>query len=427
MKKMKIIFIVVYIILCNISFSQSGWVNQTIGTGNYVSINFIDENTGFIFGSDGTILKSTNKGNNWELILTQSFTYPVKKGFSINENLFTIISGGSVFGMVYTTTNGGNNWISGQKDIMPIGNGFIWLKGITFINNNTGYVCGNDYGTLNPGFYVDGIIYKTTNSGVNWFQSQRSGVDFYDMSFKNNQTGYCTWSSVLKTTDEGNSWEYFGEVNAVTFCITPSFNDTIYMSGDSGKIYRSVNGAMNWVKYYTPFNDTLNKLFFVNAKTGYAVSDSGTIIKTTNAGVNWSVQTTNTSKNLNSICFLNKDTGFAVGDNGIILKTYTGGVITTINNNNETADKYLLFQNYPNPFNPSTKINYSLPYSGKVRLTIYDISGKEVQTLVNALQTPGFYTVNFDGSKLSSGVYYYRIEISGKSNFVDSKKMLLIK
>ncbi|MCY7360681.1 MAG: hypothetical protein LH629_01225, partial [Ignavibacteria bacterium] len=80
---MKIIFIVVYIILCNISFSQSGWVNQTIGTGNYVSINFIDENTGFIFGSDGTILKSTNKGNNWELILTQSFTYPVKKGFSI--------------------------------------------------------------------------------------------------------------------------------------------------------------------------------------------------------------------------------------------------------------------------------------------------------------------------------------------------------
>ena len=92
-----------------------------------------------------------------------------------------------------------------------------------------------------------------------------------------------------------------------------------------------------------------------------------------------------------------------------------------------TPDNFKLMQNYPNPFNPSTKINYSLPYDGKVSLAIFDVSGKEVQSLVNGVQTAGFYSVTFDGSKLSSGVYYYRIEVAGQTNFVDTRKMLLVK
>ncbi|MDQ3019218.1 MAG: T9SS type A sorting domain-containing protein [Bacteroidota bacterium] len=96
-------------------------------------------------------------------------------------------------------------------------------------------------------------------------------------------------------------------------------------------------------------------------------------------------------------------------------------VIIGIPNNFELA------QNYPNPFNPSTRIEYSIPYEGKVRLTIYDAMGKEVSKLVDNNQTAGYYTVDFYASNLSSGIYYYQIEVSGQKNFADTKKMLLVK
>lgn len=86
-----------------------------------------------------------------------------------------------------------------------------------------------------------------------------------------------------------------------------------------------------------------------------------------------------------------------------------------------------LNQNYPNPFNPTTKIDYSIPNEGNVNLTIFDATGKEISRLVNGNQTAGYYSIDFNASNLASGIYYYRIEVSGKNNFTDTKKMLLIK
>ena len=86
-----------------------------------------------------------------------------------------------------------------------------------------------------------------------------------------------------------------------------------------------------------------------------------------------------------------------------------------------------LNQNYPNPFNPGTKIEYSIPNDGKVKLTIYDAMGKEVKTLIDNNQSAGYYTVDFNASGLASGIYYYRLEVNGQSNFTDTKKMLLLK
>ncbi|MFA7361029.1 MAG: T9SS type A sorting domain-containing protein [Candidatus Kapaibacterium sp.] len=92
--------------------------------------------------------------------------------------------------------------------------------------------------------------------------------------------------------------------------------------------------------------------------------------------------------------------------------------------NNNTVKKYEMSQNYPNPFNPVTKINYALPKQGFVTLKIYDITGREIQTLVNEVKQEGYYTVDFNGSHLSSGVYFYRIQ---SGNFVSVKRMVLIK
>ncbi len=90
--------------------------------------------------------------------------------------------------------------------------------------------------------------------------------------------------------------------------------------------------------------------------------------------------------------------------------------------------KFSLSQNYPNPFNPSTKINYDLPRNSYVALKVFDISGREVMTLVNENQPAGFYTAELNGKSFSSGVYIYRLSAkSDGSENVLTKKMLLVK
>lgn len=89
-----------------------------------------------------------------------------------------------------------------------------------------------------------------------------------------------------------------------------------------------------------------------------------------------------------------------------------------------TPNTFELKQNYPNPFNPSTSISFDLPVAGKVSLKVFNTSGKEVASLVNENRSAGFYTVNFNASNLSSGVYYYRLEANGISKVM---KMALVK
>ncbi|QQS35009.1 MAG: T9SS type A sorting domain-containing protein [Ignavibacteriales bacterium] len=88
------------------------------------------------------------------------------------------------------------------------------------------------------------------------------------------------------------------------------------------------------------------------------------------------------------------------------------------------ADNYTLEQNYPNPFNPVTTINYSLAQNNFVSLTVYDVLGREVATLVDEFREAGIYEVEFDGSQLASGVYYYQLKVG---EFVQTKKMILTK
>jgi hypothetical protein len=84
----------------------------------------------------------------------------------------------------------------------------------------------------------------------------------------------------------------------------------------------------------------------------------------------------------------------------------------------------LLSQNYPNPFNPSTTIKFQIKDSRFVILKIYDMLGKEIETLVNKNLNAGEYLVTFDGSKFSSGIYFYKLEMDG---FAETKKMVLLK
>ncbi len=97
---------------------------------------------------------------------------------------------------------------------------------------------------------------------------------------------------------------------------------------------------------------------------------------------------------------------------GIIEVDFTGAV------------GFTLEQNYPNPFNPSTTIRYSLPSAGDIELTVFDVFGSEIETLINQRQPAGIYSIDFDAPNLSSGIYFYRL-IAG--SFSQTKKLILLK
>ena len=102
-----------------------------------------------------------------------------------------------------------------------------------------------------------------------------------------------------------------------------------------------------------------------------------------------------------------------------------GGVITDIENNSSVIpENFILYQNYPNPFNPNTIISYELQVTGFIKLAVFDLQGREIETLVNQKQDAGKYEIKFDGSGIASGVYYYQFKTDG---YVETKKMMLVR
>ena len=102
-------------------------------------------------------------------------------------------------------------------------------------------------------------------------------------------------------------------------------------------------------------------------------------------------------------------------------------VLYNVENSNQNiiADDYQLLQNYPNPFNPTTSISFSLPQSGLVKLTVYDILGNEIEVLVNDFLNAGIYTTTFNAAKVYPAEYMF-IEYESEE-FVNAKQMILLK
>jgi hypothetical protein len=109
-------------------------------------------------------------------------------------------------------------------------------------------------------------------------------------------------------------------------------------------------------------------------------------------------------------------------DDSIFVDNQTTGTKEKYTSNK--PNKFQLHQNYPNPFNPTTTINYTIPNSSLVKLKVYDILGREVETLVNERKSPGNYSVEFNASRLASGIYFYRMQAG---DFVATKKLILMK
>ena len=430
----KIIIILVISVISNSRiFSQSGWVNQESGvTSNLVSVFFINANTGWASGIDGTIIKTTNGGANW-IIQNSTTTLPLLNimfgdantgwaagGFDDNNPLCShnII--------IIRTTNGGSLW-SQQIN----GNGFLF-NDLYVVNNQKAYVTNS--GICCPPFCIaeSGGLGFTGNSGQNWTSSLSKPS--HSVFFLNENTGWVssrTSDDVLpvrnyihKTTNGGNYWEImYVDSNNYTPFTKILFTDVLTGYAQRGSLLKSTNAGTSWSVTDNIVTSGTSGNYFINKDTGWCSGGSGKIIRTNNGGLNWTYQNTSTANHLSSVYFVDEYSGWAVGNGGTVIKTITGG-LTSVSQSELFVNSFLLGQNYPNPFNPVTNLEFWISDLGFVSLKVYDVTGKEVQTLVNENLSAGNYKVEFDGSDLPSGVYFYKLEAG---DFNETMRMVLLK
>jgi len=410
----KLIYLLIIFLLPHTVKSQLGWFLQQSGTTQTLhSVYFFDLNTGFAAGTNGVLLKTTNGGTNWIQQYTGTNNSFLSMHFPTSNTGYIVGYGG----VLVKTTNGGLNW-----NLYPAGTNQVQFS-IYFIDAYTGYTVSSNYST-------SGLVNKTTNGGLNW-SSYQIGPGYYNsIYFTDVNTGFITnsysnnFGDILKTTNGGMNWVVLeSPPNGEYSGLFMNNATTGYAAGT--KIVKTTNAGINWTLQYSQ-QSTLLSIFFVDLNIGYSAGSFGNIVKTTNGGSSWTLQQNLATSNvLRDIQFLNANTGYAVGDNGTIIKTTSGGEPIGIKPKSEIIPKeYSLSQNYPNPFNPSTKIEFQIPKSSYVKMSVFDILGKEIEILVNEKLKPGIYEVTFEGKNCPTSVYFYRMEAG---NNTATKKMLLIK
>ena len=412
----------------------SSWNNMT--NGERISINdlqFINNYTGFAVGNNG-LLETYDAGENW-----------TKKDLDIEEwlnSLFFIneikgwIIGNS--GLLLQTTNGGINWLI---DTIPNVN---WkLNSIFFANENKGFAAG-----------YSGQLYTSFDGGSNWVSEIiGSGTDLEAIFFIDESIGYIVggkhdayivYGEIHRTTNGGDSWELIRSANEhynAVFFINPQVG---WVVGYYNIVLKTIDGGMTWQKITIPGLIEGADIYFADSLHGTIVTSlnsGGGIIFTNDGGNTWHFQNQINDNALH--CTFMKDTNriWVGGQLGTIIFSGKGGTITDMTRDEiytNIPQEIYLSQNYPNPFNPVTKIKFTIPtsplnpspYQGEgqrerfITLKVYDVLGRKIITLVNEEKPAGEYEIEFNGYNLTSGIYFYRIQVG---DYINTKKMVLLK
>ncbi|MFA5012581.1 MAG: exo-alpha-sialidase [Ignavibacteria bacterium] len=392
-------------------------------SGSFVHVIWVDERDG---GREIYYKLSTNAGLSWgsDTRLTNNqygSLYPSLAVF------------GSVVHVVWTRLNG-----SGRKEIYykrSLEGGLIWEEEINLTNNP-------DIMTGDASIAISGSIVH-----VVWNDYRDGNLEIY---YRSSTNAGSTWGAVTRLTNDPSTSLYpcisiFGSVVHVVWQDNRDGNLEIYCK-------RSTDGGISWGADTRLTNNTAGSVYSSIAVSSSVVHvvwqdnrDGNLEIyckRSTDGGISWGADTRLTNNTGSSEYSSVAVSGSVVhvvwsddrdGHYEIFYKRNpTGNTIGIQNISSDIPDKFSLLQNHPNPFNPMTKIRFDIANgfpvitSGneKVVLKVYNVMGREVQTLVDERLQPGTYETSFDGSVLNSGVYFYKLISYGYS---ETKKMLLIK
>jgi hypothetical protein len=459
---MKQLIILLTLLICNLTFYINNCVSQVwspLGSGmdNYVDAFEIYNNeliaAGTFSWAGGVNAKCIAKwnGNTWTL-LSSGFIYT---GYTAQVGALTVYNGKLIAGGQFNLAGGlsanriakwdGTNW-------SPLGSGMNNTVVSLCVYNNE-LIAGGQFTTAggNSANYIakwDGTNWSPLGSGMNnavyaltVYNGELIAGGQFTTAGGNSANYIAKW--------DGNSWSTLGSGLSGLCYVLTVYNNELIVGGTivaAGGI--SVNKIAKWNgTSWSPLGSGLSgysSAVFALTKSDSVLIAGGSFTTaggiTANYIAKWDGNSWSTlGSGMNNIVY-----ALTVYNNELI----AGGVFTTAGGvsanriakwetatginpvNGEKPTTFSLSQNYPNPINPTTKIKFAIPMDSRFRgndnvvLKVYNVIGKEVATLVNESLKPGTYEVEFDGSNLSSGTYFYRLQ---SGDFTDVKKLVLLK
>jgi photosystem II stability/assembly factor-like uncharacterized protein len=392
--------------------SGYNWIYTSKGLNNS-SVTMLDKdydgriisysaNTGFAY--------TTDNGFNWSLLSPMGAVTSLAA--SPNGSLFAS-SGGVSFGVILRSTDSGYNW------------NVIWDADSTISQVNV---------NLDESVYaiVNYKLFKSTNNGDDWFHIQVASPNEFINSVTFNSIGYIyiqSSSGYFRSSDNGGTW--------VELTLTPegldifgiSKSDEMYATASDSCYYSSTDYGNSWTYLSKGSGKPIRSFASNNIGYLFILEHFYNILRSTDDGISWQeINSGLDSASVNCLIITNDDYLLAgTGGKGVYRSV---NKTTSIDNSFvEMPNSFFLEQNYPNPFNPITKIKYSIPSVGtqravSVQMKVYDVLGNEIATLVNEEKPAGIYEINFDGTGLSSGIYFYQLRAG---YFTETRKMILLK
>jgi len=391
---------------------NSEWQQTSNGMHDLRVYSMASNQTYIFAGTHQSLSVSSNNGTSWSMVSFNSQLEPVTSLIVNNSSVFCGVTG---YGVTVSANNGGY-WTFHH----PLGNRIIYSLAYT----------------------PDGKLFASASAFISGGGSP--GVHI--------------------STDNGDSFSPTALQNKTVLALTTSEN-IVFAGLQNEGVLKSINNGVNWIQ--TPLENITVKSLAANSGFIIAGTESNGVYVSSDAGASWTHSSLNSGEILSlaaegNIIFagMPSPSNFYVSnDNGLnwILKNEGLGNVTvdavceangfifagtsgmgvfrrTLNEltaiepiSNEIPNEFSLSQNYPNPFNPSTTIRFNIPANSSVAqtfLSVYDMLGSQVATLVNQQLTLGTYSATWNASNHPSGVYFYRLS---SGNFAQTNKMILLK
>ena len=420
----------VYIYKTTNPWVDYNWNLKFFNDSTHGPINWITFGKGNVgYSTDNfSLLKTTNEGNSWFKILRN--VYLVVIYVAADDIAF-----GAADGYIQTTLNGGLTWNTEftTSDSM---------SSICFSNSQTGYAVGNNgrifksagYTPLSPPVLsspANNSIIQALSLNLIWHRVTNAGTYRVqvatDLNFNNVIVNDSTITDTMKAINGLlNNTSYYWRVYAKNPGLISSYSAVwhfttaalpaapVLISPPNNSFGISTTAKLDW----TSEPSALSYRVQVSSDSTFASSqlDSVTTVD--------SIFIPSGRLNNNTRYFWHVRSQNNIGNGSYSAYFVFTTSLVGITNNSEIPKVFRLYNNYPNPFNPATKIHFDLPKSSFTKIVVYDVLGREVETIVNEQLNPGSYTADWNAINYPSGIYFYKITAG---DYTATRKMVLIK
>ena len=406
-----------FLILGTVTVSAGQWRPLGLQPMEISSIETHPSNSQYITAGTNLygLYVSFDGGLSWSYRLATNVSIPFISYDPVMTDALLALMGNSYSAGLYISTNSGNVWnlinyllYPRRMGFDPVNQGYFYIcfqdgikktqdYGQSFMSANTGLpglnildVKGDAVNPFEAYAVGETFVAHTTDFGQNWTDmGGMFGLEDYNPSRieyapDDPELLYVTcWAYLARSSDGGDTWEYHATpaVDNMAIAFDPDVDGKLYIGSVGGGVYVSTDAGVS----FAPFNDSLDNL------------------------------------DIRCLEFDSQGKLLAGTGNGV----YYYDFVTDITETDPSMPyRPILHPNYPNPFNATTTITFTITSPQFAALKVYDLLGREVQTLVNEYKESGIYKIDFDAAKFTSGIYFYKLQLD---KYVETKRMVLLK